>query len=177
MDFAGPHRVTRSEARILREKEYNRTIIYKSVGEQNGEQLSMNAKSSTLLIAVSVLVLTLSAQATSVNSMQTGGPGSSAGTAAVVPGDSNEDGVVNAADFITLKRNMGKPSNGLMMNGNINGISTVGFGDLQTLTVGMGIPKGSPPLPAVPEPLTMGLFALGMLAAARHVRGRLAIPR
>jgi hypothetical protein len=120
-------------------------------------------------------MLALSAQATSVDSLQPGGAAGLAGTPAVLPGDFNGDGVVDAVDFIALKRNMGKPSSGLVMQGDIDDSSTVGFSELQALTAGMSGSQEAPS-PAVPEPLTMGLFALGMLAAAKSLRGRMAMP-
>lgn len=73
--------------------------------------------------------------------------------------DVNGDGIIDAADYILLKQNMGQaPSAGDPGNGgDIDGDGTVDWDDLQTLISAMG---GAGQAPAVPEPCSaMLLFA------------------
>lgn len=133
--------------------------------------------------SVALLMLTLPALAISVEPLQPGEPavsssngGQAANSPVVLLGDANEDGMVDAADYITLKLNMGHVFSGLASDGDFDGSGTVDVNDLQLLATTIDPTNGVPP-PAVPEPLTMGLFALGMLAAARGLRGRMSMPQ
>jgi autotransporter-associated beta strand protein len=84
----------------------------------------------------------------------------------VIPGDTNGDKVVDAADFITLKKNFGKP--GGVGQGDFNSSGTVNWADLGILMSHMG-PSGHAPATA-PEPATLGLLAIGALAMLRRRR-------
>jgi len=53
-------------------------------------------------------------------------------------GDANGDGIVDAADFIELKRNFGRDGGAAWDNGDLDGNGDVDFGDLQTLTTNFG---------------------------------------
>lgn len=83
--------------------------------------------------------------------------------------DTNGDGVVDAADYIILKRNMGQSANSGPSYGDFDNSGTTDWDDLQTLISGMGAGGG---VSSVPEPATLGLLALGALAAIRRRRTR-----
>jgi hypothetical protein len=131
---------------------------------------------------VAILILTLPTLAISVDPLQPGKPASSTNgdqaenSPPVLLGDANEDGMVDAADYITLKLNMGRVVYGLALDGDFDGSGTVDVNDLQILAAGI-CPADEIPPATVPEPLTMCLFALGMVVAARRLRGRLSIPQ
>jgi len=85
-----------------------------------------------------------------------------------VPGDTNEDRVVDAADFITLKKNFNQPGAGAAQgnfNSDVDGV--VDWADLSILMSNMGVPGGAP---SVPEPATLGLLVFGALAVIRRRR-------
>jgi autotransporter-associated beta strand protein len=84
-------------------------------------------------------------------------------------GDTNNDGVVDAADFITLKKNFGAGVGGGFTVGNFDNTGTVDWKDLRTLMTNMG--NGGSGAPATtPEPATLGLLAIGGLALLRRRR-------
>ncbi len=85
----------------------------------------------------------------------------------VIAGDANWDGVVDAADYIALKRNFGMASGARYQDGDFNGDHDVDWNDLQTLMGNFGA-RGVGGAPAVPEPATLGLLALGGLALVRR---------
>jgi autotransporter-associated beta strand protein len=90
----------------------------------------------------------------------------------IIPGDADEDGVVDAADYIALKSNFGMTSGALWKDGNFSDpygtTGTVDWADLQILMANFGA-GGAPPVPA-PEPATLGLLAIGALAILRRRR-------
>jgi hypothetical protein len=87
-----------------------------------------------------------------------------------VPGDTNGDKVVDAADFITLKKNFGRTDALDAQNGNFTtGDTNVNWADLSTLMNNMGATGGAPA--TAPEPATLGLLAFGALAILRRRRG------
>jgi autotransporter-associated beta strand protein len=86
-----------------------------------------------------------------------------------IPGDTNEDQVVDAADFITLKRNFGTESGAGVTEGNFDGDpGTVDWNDLSILMTNMDVGSQAPA--AAPEPATLGLLAIGALAIIRRRR-------
>jgi len=88
-------------------------------------------------------------------------------TAISLAGDANGDGVVDAADYIILKRNFGKP--GAKAQGDLSGDGKVDWADLQILMSNFGAGGGSAPA-AAPEPATLTLLTLGGLALIRRRR-------
>jgi len=88
---------------------------------------------------------------------------------AVTLPDTNNDGVVNAADYITLKRNMGQGvGTAGAAAGDFNKSGTVDFDDLQLLLAHYGESAGAPA--TIPEPATLGLLAIGAVALLRRRR-------
>jgi hypothetical protein len=91
----------------------------------------------------------------------------------IIPGDANRDGVVDAADYITVKQNFGMTSGALWKDGNFSDpygtTGTVDWDDLQLLMANFATRSvgGAPP---VPEPATLGLLAIGALALLRRRR-------
>jgi autotransporter-associated beta strand protein len=85
-----------------------------------------------------------------------------------IPGDTNGDGVVDAADFITVKRNFGTTTGAGVGQGNFDGDGDVDWADLNILTNNMGATGGAPAV--TPEPATLGLLAIGALAIIRRRR-------
>jgi autotransporter-associated beta strand protein len=85
------------------------------------------------------------------------------------PGDTNGDWVVDAADFITLKKNFGRTDAPNAQNGNFTtGDNDVNWADLNILTNNMG--AGGPAPAMTPEPATLGLLMVGALAVIRRRR-------
>jgi hypothetical protein len=83
-------------------------------------------------------------------------------------GDTNDDGVVDAADYITVKQNFGQSTTLDISAGDFDGDGKVEWDDLQTLMAHFGDTQlGTVPAPA-PEPATLGLLAVGALAAFRR---------
>jgi len=85
----------------------------------------------------------------------------------VIAGDANWDGIVDAADYITLKRNFGMATGARYKDGDFDGDHDVDWNDLQTLMGNFGA-RGVGSAPAAPEPATLGLLALGGLALIRR---------
>jgi autotransporter-associated beta strand protein len=83
-------------------------------------------------------------------------------------GDTNQDGVVDAADFITLKKNFGTATGAGVTAGDFNASGTVNWADLNILTNGMAGTGGAPAV--TPEPATLGLLMVGALAVLRRRR-------
>jgi len=87
----------------------------------------------------------------------------------VVPGDADGNGVVNAADYIALKTHMGKANNADLADGDVDDDGDVDWADLQLLQAHYG-ETSADASPAVPEPATLGLLALGAVAILRRRR-------
>jgi len=82
--------------------------------------------------------------------------------------DTNFDGVTDAADYIVLKKNFGKATTGGPMEADFDRSGLVDWSDLQMLL--LAIPPSGAGSPAVPEPATLGLLAVGALAVVRRRR-------
>jgi len=76
--------------------------------------------------------------------------------------DANNDGLVNSADYIILKKNIGMASGATWEQGDFDGDGDVDWGDLGMLTAAMGGAGGASP---VPEPATLFVMAAAGLAA------------
>jgi len=83
-------------------------------------------------------------------------------------GDADGNGVVNAADYMAPKRNMGTPSGAKLADGDFNTTGTVDYDDLQLLIGNYGATGASSP---VPEPATLFvLLAAGLPALLKRRR-------
>ena len=82
-------------------------------------------------------------------------------------GDTNNDGVVDAFDYITVKKNFGQTV-AKDTNGDLNSSGTVDWEDLAILMTNFGAGDGAPGM--TPEPATLGLLAFGALALVRRRR-------
>jgi len=96
-----------------------------------------------------------------------------AGSLLVVPdallGDTNADGVVDAADFIALKKNLGMRSGATATEGNFNADGAVNWADLTILMNNFGA-GGSGGTTAAPEPCSAMLLVFGAAALLRRRR-------
>jgi hypothetical protein len=87
-----------------------------------------------------------------------------------LPGDTNGDFVVDAADYIAIKTNFGLSGIGITrFQGDIVNNDIVDWADLQELMSTMGT-RNVGEAPPAPEPATMGLLAIGALAVLRRRR-------
>jgi hypothetical protein len=87
------------------------------------------------------------------------------------PGDTDGNGVVDAADFITLKKNFGAGVGGGETVGNFDKAGTVDWTDLGTLMDNMG--AGSTAPATTPEPATLFvMMAAGLPALLKRRRRR-----
>jgi autotransporter-associated beta strand protein len=87
----------------------------------------------------------------------------------VVPGDTNGDKVVDTADYIAVKRNIGLLSGATLAQGNVDGDGDVDWDDLQMVMTNFGAGSGTAPA-TTPEPATLGLLAFGAAALLRRRR-------
>jgi hypothetical protein len=87
----------------------------------------------------------------------------------VVSGDTNEDGVVDAADYIAVKQNLGLTTGATLGQGNVDGDDDVDWDDLQMVMTNFGAGASTTPA-TTPEPATLGLLAIGALAVLRRNR-------
>jgi autotransporter-associated beta strand protein len=81
-------------------------------------------------------------------------------------GDTNSDGVVDAADFITLKKNFGSGAGAGPEAGDFDATGTVNWADLGILMSNMGAGGGAPA--TVPEPCSAMLLVFGAAALLRR---------
>jgi len=84
-------------------------------------------------------------------------------------GDANGDGVVDAADYITLKKNFGKTTGAGASAGDFNSSGKVNWADLNILTNNFG--AGAPAPAVTPEPCSAMLLVLGAVALMRRRAG------
>ncbi len=80
--------------------------------------------------------------------------------------DTNLDGVVDAADFITLKQNFGAGVGGGVAVGDFDDSGTVDWADLSTLMANMG--NGGPVFATTPEPCSAMLLMFGAASLLRR---------
>jgi hypothetical protein len=89
-----------------------------------------------------------------------------------IPGDADEDGVVDAADYLVLKTHIGQASGARRADGDFDGDEDVDRADFLVLRANFGRTPGSPATPQgadpVPEPATLTLLALGGLLLLRR---------
>jgi autotransporter-associated beta strand protein len=85
-----------------------------------------------------------------------------------LPGDTNGDRVVDAADFITLKKNFGSGAGAGPEVGNFDKTGTVDWADLGILMSNMGAGGGAPA--TAPEPCSAILLIFGAAALLRRRR-------
>ena len=86
-------------------------------------------------------------------------------------GDANGDEVVDAADYILVKQNMGTSGHADNTNGDLDGNGTVDWEDLQKLMIGMN--SGTGETQTVPEPATLFIMlAAGLPALLKRRRSR-----
>ena len=89
----------------------------------------------------------------------------------IIPGDTNDDKVVDAADYISIKTNFGLSGGAEVtrLQGDLVDDNVVDWADLQELMNAMGT-RSVGGAPATPEPATLGLLAIGALALLRRRR-------
>ena len=85
-----------------------------------------------------------------------------------IPGDADENGVVDASDYIVLKTNIGQASGATTADGDFDEDGDVDWHDLQLLQAHYG--ETNEGAGAVPEPATLGLLAIGAMALIRRRR-------
>jgi len=97
--------------------------------------------------------------------------GLSGGTPDSLIGDADENGVVNAADYMALKRHMGTSTSATLAMGNFDTDQDVDYDDLQLLIGNFDAVSGG--APAVPEPATLFvLLAAGLPALLKRRQRR-----
>ena len=84
----------------------------------------------------------------------------------VIPGDANQDGVVNFNDLLVLAQHYGE-HNATLSDGDFNLDGSVGFDDLLMLAQNYGQSSMQAMLSAVPEPSALGLLLLAPVALRR----------
>lgn len=78
--------------------------------------------------------------------------------AAMLTGDADDNGVVDAADYVALKTHMGQSSEATRADGDFEGDGNVDWGDLQLMQARFG--QGSLGAATIPEPTTLLLLAV-----------------
>jgi T5SS/PEP-CTERM-associated repeat protein len=84
-----------------------------------------------------------------------------------IPGDYNNDGMVNAADYVTWRDHLGAPAS--LPNDATPGVS---IGDYAVWKQNFGATPGSGVTAAVPEPATLFLLCIGLITAVSLLRRR-----
>jgi hypothetical protein len=83
-----------------------------------------------------------------------------------IPGDANLDGVVDAADYIALKRSFGMASGARYQDGDFDGDHDVDWDDLVILQGSFG--QGTGGTTTIPEPGSAMLLVFGAAALLRR---------
>jgi hypothetical protein len=83
-----------------------------------------------------------------------------------LPGDANGDGVLDAADYILIKRNLGGAPSGAGKGGDLNDDGIVDWADLSALADAMNSPGGGGTIPE-PGSAVLLLFGAGWLLRRR----------
>ncbi len=100
--------------------------------------------------------------------------------ALTIPGDANFDGVVNLNDFNVLATNFGTATGATWQQADFDFNGTVNLNDFNLLAANFGVSASSAsPTPqdwaalsaAVPEPSTLGLLSIALVAATRRRTG------
>jgi len=87
-----------------------------------------------------------------------------------VPGDTNDDGVVDAADYIALKTHIGTTTGATLAEGDLDGNGTVDWADLDIMTTALNSAGGAH---VAPEPMTFFvMMAAGLPALLKRRRSR-----
>ena len=87
-----------------------------------------------------------------------------------LPGDANDDGVIDATDYITVKQNFGM-TGADWSQGNFTGVDgTVDWADLQILMANFGT-RSIGGAPAAPEPGSVMLLMFGAAVLLRRRQG------
>jgi hypothetical protein len=84
-----------------------------------------------------------------------------------IPGDYNNDGIVNAAAYVTWRDHLGAPA--CLPNDSTPGVA---IGDYGVWKQNFGATLGSGASAAVPEPASLFLLWMGLVAAASRLRRR-----
>jgi autotransporter-associated beta strand protein len=88
------------------------------------------------------------------------------------PGDTNNDGVVDAADYLAVKQNLGLGSGATLAQGNVDDDGDVDWDDLQIVMTNFGGGAGTTPA-TTPEPATLFvMMAAGLPALLKRRRRR-----
>jgi uncharacterized protein YjbI with pentapeptide repeats len=90
-------------------------------------------------------------------------------TSITLSGDTNADGVVDAADYLAVKQNLGLTGGATLAQGNVDGDGDVDWDDLQMVMTNFGAGSGTSPA-TTPEPATLGLLMFGGAALLRRKR-------
>ena len=87
----------------------------------------------------------------------------------VILGDTDGDYDVDTVDYIVLKTNMGQATGATTADGDFDDDGDVDWADLQILQTHYGETIAASG--TIPEPATLGLLAIGALAAIRRRQG------
>jgi hypothetical protein len=88
----------------------------------------------------------------------------------VVPGDYNGDGVVNAADYVVWRKTLGDTGNNLAADGNVNGEIDAGDEIVWREHFGQTASSGASADAGVPEPNSLAVLMIGMVALSYRKR-------
>jgi autotransporter-associated beta strand protein len=87
----------------------------------------------------------------------------------IIPGDTNGDKVVDAADYLAVKQNLGLTTGATLAQGNVDDDGDVDWDDLQVVMTNFGTGASTTPA-TTPEPCSAMLLVLGAMAVLRRNR-------